>query len=288
MAYKHIVVLACGGREDDPVLAVAVALAIEHQALVRVLPAFADVSADLVALGQAVGTIVPQEAFEALDEASRALQDRIAFSCEQACADADIAYGPGEGVPRLELERHDRAAWLAEPRTAALADLVLIGQGFLDRPGGGGRGLLEEALLELRVPVLVVRGGPDSLAAPAAIAWDGSIEAAHAVRAALPLLGQATRTAILQHAEGLDFIDAEPAPEALARYLALHELGEAEILAVEGPDVGEALLARAGAMGAGLIVAGAFEHSRLREAVFGGVTRDLLEAREGPSLLLAH
>ncbi|MFZ5669032.1 MAG: universal stress protein [Pseudomonadota bacterium] len=288
MAYRHIVVLACGGREDDPALAVAVALAVQNQALVRVLPAFADISADLVALGQAVGTIVPQEAYEALDEASRALQDRILFSSRQACEAADIAYGPGEGVPRLEVERHDRAAWLAEPRTAALADLVIIGQGFLDRPGGGGRGLLEEALLELRVPVLVVRGDPDSLAGPAAIAWDGSVEAAHAVRAALPLLGQAGRTAILQHAEGVDLIDAAPAPEALARYLALHELGAAEVAQVEGDDVGQALLARARSLGAGLIVAGAFEHSRLRQAVFGGVTRDLIEDRDGPSLLLAH
>jgi nucleotide-binding universal stress UspA family protein len=37
-----------------------------------------------------------------------------------------------------------------------------------------------------------------------------------------------------------------------------------------------------------LLVAGAWGHSRLREAVFGGATRTFLACKDGPSLLLAH
>ena len=51
-------------------------------------------------------------------------------------------------------------------------------------------------------------------------------------------------------------------------------------------DLGEAILDAS--KGADLIVAGAYGHSRLREFVFGGVTKTLLHAVDGPSLLLAH
>ena len=51
-------------------------------------------------------------------------------------------------------------------------------------------------------------------------------------------------------------------------------------------DLGEAILDAS--KGADLIVAGAYGHSRLREFVFGGVTKSLLRAIDGPSLLLAH
>ncbi len=51
-------------------------------------------------------------------------------------------------------------------------------------------------------------------------------------------------------------------------------------------SVGERLLQ--GAEGVDLLVAGAYGHSRLREFVFGGVTRTLLAASDGPAMLLAH
>ena len=54
----------------------------------------------------------------------------------------------------------------------------------------------------------------------------------------------------------------------------------------EADDVGEAILDSS--KGADLIVAGAYGHSRLREFVFGGVTRSLFQAVDGPSLLAAH
>jgi len=51
-------------------------------------------------------------------------------------------------------------------------------------------------------------------------------------------------------------------------------------------NIGERLLQ--GAQGVDLLVAGAYGHSRLREFVFGGVTRTLLAATDGPAMLLAH
>ncbi len=48
-----------------------------------------------------------------------------------------------------------------------------------------------------------------------------------------------------------------------------------------------AILEEAKAQGADLVVMGAYAHSRLRELVFGGATRDLLRAATVP-LLMAH
>jgi len=50
---------------------------------------------------------------------------------------------------------------------------------------------------------------------------------------------------------------------------------------------GEALLSYAADIGADLIVAGAYGHSRARELVFGGVTRTLIAEMTAP-VLLAH
>jgi len=49
-----------------------------------------------------------------------------------------------------------------------------------------------------------------------------------------------------------------------------------------------ALMAAGEGKQAGLGVAGAWGHSRLRETVFGGATRSFLRGKDGPSLLLAH
>jgi nucleotide-binding universal stress UspA family protein len=54
-----------------------------------------------------------------------------------------------------------------------------------------------------------------------------------------------------------------------------------------GPQIGQTLLAKADALGADLIVMGAYTHSRLRQLIMGGVTRHLLHGATVP-LLLCH
>ena len=64
-------------------------------------------------------------------------------------------------------------------------------------------------------------------------------------------------------------------------------VARAEEALPDGHAISDVLLSRAANFGADLIVAGAYHHSRLRESVFGGVTRDLLERMPVP-LLLSH
>ena len=52
--------------------------------------------------------------------------------------------------------------------------------------------------------------------------------------------------------------------------------------------VAEGLLTLASENAAGVIIAGAYGHSRIEEFIFGGVSRNLLRADHGPALALAH
>jgi nucleotide-binding universal stress UspA family protein len=78
------------------------------------------------------------------------------------------------------------------------------------------------------------------------------------------------------------------APEKLIEYLGLCGIKGAEAVNVPRGREGPPLVDAARHAGARLLVAGAYGHSRLREWVFGGATRSLIEAADGPHLLIAH
>ncbi len=117
-----------------------------------------------------------------------------------------------------------------------------------------------------------------------AVAWDGSYEAAAALRKAVPLLKLANQVFVLTVGEK---VGAFPAIDAV-QYLSRHGVkAELQPLARTG-SVEETLAAAVARLQAGLLVMGAFGHSRLREFLMGGVTKYFLELENGPALLLAH
>jgi nucleotide-binding universal stress UspA family protein len=122
------------------------------------------------------------------------------------------------------------------------------------------------------------------LAGAALVAWDGSETAMRTVRKAMPLLRLAGSVTILQ--AGVLPDDALPATEA-ASYLSRHGVKPEIEISPDGRNVPEQLLQAARQHQAMFCVMGGFGHSRLREAVFGGVTRELLEG-PGLSLVLGH
>ena len=159
-----------------------------------------------------------------------------------------------------------------------------------DAASAARRGALADfimaALVDEQIPVYVVRGGITP-AETVTVCWDGSKEAARAVYGAAPQLSNAKKVTILHSEKGLDFEDRRMAPpDRLIDWLGgrgKHAM--VKEIDTDG-DLGEAILDAS--KGADLIVAGAYGHSRLREFVFGGVTKTLLHAVDGPSLLLAH
>ncbi len=144
---------------------------------------------------------------------------------------------------------------------------------------------LESAIFDSGRPVLAV---PDGTSGPVggsvAIAWSGTREAARGVWAAKPFLGKASAVTLLSVQEDKQSADLAD----LKRYLGFHGVtADLRSLEPDGRPTGEHLLDEAREAGADLLVMGAYGHSRLRELVLGGVTRNVLEKAEIP-VLMAH
>lgn len=140
-------------------------------------------------------------------------------------------------------------------------------------------------------PVLVVPEGHAAAMPPkrAVIAWKPTREASRAVADAMPLLRRADAVDVLviDPAVGESAHGGEPGAD-IAAHLARHGL---RVEVVTRPrmnfSVAYAVLDYARAVGADLIVAGGYGHSRLREAMLGGTTRELLQTTHLP-VLFSH
>ena len=166
-----------------------------------------------------------------------------------------------------------------------LSDLVVFGplkEG--DRPGLTEA--FEATLLETGRPVLLTANpAPPTFCRKIALAWNQSVASAHAVTAALPFLKCAESVEILCVSRSKD----EPIDSAeLKEYLALQGTSATERHVEAGSRaVGDVLLEEAIKGGAGLLVAGGYGHSRLRELFFSGVTSHVV-SHAGMPLFLVH
>lgn len=171
---------------------------------------------------------------------------------------------------------------------ARFSDLVV-----LSRPYGAGRSavdvaVVEAALFDASVPVLILpeSGGISEDPGRIVVAWNRSPEALAAIRAALPVLVRAK-------AVDIAIIDPEDhGPErsdpggALAQWLSRHGVkAEISVLARTLPRVSDVLIRHLRDREADLLVMGAYGHSRFREAILGGATREMLEAAPVPVLM---
>ncbi len=177
-------------------------------------------------------------------------------------------------------------------RQARYADVVLAGQPEPDKPGEYIHTCcIEGALFESGHPVIVIPPNKtwDPIGRRIMIAWDTSREAARAVADASSLLpsAEAVSVAIVDPEIGGNAHGEEPGAD-IGAHLARHGANvSVDRLPREGLRVSEALNRHATDFGADLIVMGAYGHSRLRETLFGGVTREMLTDAKVP-VLLSH
>lgn len=168
-----------------------------------------------------------------------------------------------------------------------LADVVVISQPAIGRHAPDHPlPIVGDVVLHTSAPVLVVPIGGRRFEADGAVmlAWNGSAEAAHAMRLTVPLL---RRAACVHIVEVSDESPGMPATDA-ATYLARHGVPcEVHEWPAKGRRTSLALLHAVAELDARYLVMGAYGHSRLRETVLGGVTRDLIQSTTVP-LLLAH
>lgn len=149
----------------------------------------------------------------------------------------------------------------------------------------------ERVALESGRPVLVIPSAwqPGAYGNDVAVAWNDSREAARATFDALPFLKAARKVRLMTVGERMrnDKRDNTLPAAEVAATLARHGFNvEVETIA-GGGRAGEAILSRVAADGADLLVMGAYGHSRMREFVLGGATRDVLRNMTVP-VLMSH
>lgn len=214
----------------------------------------------------AFGTFVSSQIVEVLENEA----DKLRGLIEAELANEDVSWDyeeiTGELMPHLI-------------QCAALADLVVIGR---ESPSpefaGPSITLLGDLLHRMRTPLLVIGDGTKDLDpfGLGIVAWNGSYEAANALRNAVPMLKLASEVRVLriEEAKAGQF----PSTRAL-EYLSRHGI-HADLVTEErvSDSIKEDLVEYASFHRAGLIVMGGYGHSRAGEFLFGGVTRDALRA----------
>jgi nucleotide-binding universal stress UspA family protein len=184
---------------------------------------------------------------------------------------------------RVAVGSRSRVSWRSavEPGMAFLAgqaraaDLIVVGRGDEDGATGCIRPLdPASVVLAAGRPVLVVPPGIDYLEVRRPmVAWKDTREARRAVMDALPILRLAGRADVV----AVTRADEATGAADVAAYLSTHDIdATASEHLSEGAGDAETLLDLASEHASDLIVMGAYGHSRVREMVLGGVTRDVL------------
>lgn len=189
----------------------------------------------------------------------------------------------------------DRSSWIEEAggivdtvsRNARFADLTIIGQQPAQESMDAYLDLPDDFVLHSGRPVLVIPeiGVSRPIGKRVAVAWNGGREASRAVADAMP---------ILERAEAVEVLSIEPKgmgdlPGAdLAQHLARHGVAATVKRSVANNiDASDVLLNFVADESVDLIVMGAYGHSRMREVILGGMTRDILTHMTVP-VLMSH
>ncbi len=282
MAYKSLFTIVTDPARAEAAITGAAALALAHDAHLDVLA----LGVDRTQIGYSyfgAGAVVLQSALDRTEEDARAVERAITRAL-------------GEQSPTLRASVETAVTQLGAlteivAQRARFADLVV-----LPRPYGAGQGteseaVAEAALFEGHAPVLVLpETGAGHAAAPRrmVVAWNQSAEAMAAIRQALPILKQA---------DGVNIAVIDPpqyGPERsdpgglLCQMLVRHGVrAEVSVLARALPRISDLLARHVRDLGADMLVMGAYGHSRFREAILGGATRNMLEQAEVP-VFMAH
>lgn len=277
MAYKSICTFLASEAQADTLIASAQSLAKRFDAHLEICCLGIDTT-------QSVGFYAGAPAMiyqDALDQA-RTSVDALAARVKQQLQNADLRWSVDTAVLTLG----GISAYVG--LKARFSDLVV-----LPRPYGDGRGpqdefITEAALFDGAAPVLVLpelgRDVPDF--AKIVLAWNQSDEALAATRAALPLLKLADMVNVVVVDPPVHGIERSDPGGMLTQMLVRHDVtADISVIAKTLPRISDMLRRHAQDQAADLLVIGAYSHSRLRQAILGGTTRNLLEETKIPVFL---
>jgi nucleotide-binding universal stress UspA family protein len=279
MAIKTISTALTDKTLVRPILEAAGALATTHDAHLDVLCLGVDRSQMGYYYAGANAMILQEAISRAGAEA-----EEIEAEARVVLANLDVRWGTDTGVSQMaDLSRHVAGH-------TRFSDLVV-----LPRPYGEGKGteleaVVEAAMFEGRTPVLVVPDGADVTAMPKKVllCWNESPEALAAIRASLPLLAKAETVHVVVIDPPVHGPNRSDPGGMLAGWLARQGVKtEIDVIARTMPRISDLIRRQAEDIGADMVVMGAYGHSRFREAILGGATRNMLEQAELP-VFMAH
>jgi len=217
------------------------------------------------------GTYISGQIVEALEQEADKLRTKI----EDHLAKEDVSWS-------YELVTSFVVAELLQ--NAALSDLVIIGRKPHWREfSRTGPGLVGDILCHMRTPICIPGDRCDRFDpfGKAIVAWNGSFEAANAVRSTIGLLKMASEVRVIRFTEEKE--TALPDTRVL-EYLSRHNVHAEIETRLPRTDVATDLIEHASRIGSQYVAMGGYGHSRAGEFLFGGVTRE-----ECPvSLVMAH
>jgi nucleotide-binding universal stress UspA family protein len=285
MRLKDILVHLDASERCAARVAVAAGLAVRHEAHLT---------------GLYVIDVPPPDMFYGFPSAFLDLQraeDIVGRMHDSATAEASrVEAAFRERLHRDGVEGEWRVAEGVAGETVALhgryADLIVLGQ--TDPRAPARRNVVDlpaATLMACGRPLLMVpfAGTFPVVGHDVLVGWNATAEAARALSDALPILRRARKVTVLSinPRHGIRGDGDVPAAD-IALHLARHGIHAeaAHTVATDIPE-GDALLSYAADIGADLLVMGMYGHSRMREMVFGGVTRSLLTEMTIP-VFMAH
>lgn len=174
------------------------------------------------------------------------------------------------------------------PKMARRFDLSVIMQS--DPENGDNEVLIEQVLFDSGRPVLIVPYiQKDAVKLDRVVCgWDGSRAATRAINDARPFLRRAAAVELLIVRDHKVRDESELRGIEMANHLARHGI-KLDIKVITAPDVSVSgtILSHVADTAADLLVMGGYGHSRLREFVLGGVTREMLASMTVP-VLMSH
>lgn len=282
MAYKSILTISAHTAQVADVFSAAAALAIAQDGHLDALAIGVDASQiGYSYLGSSA--VVLQIAQDQATEAVKSIED--GFKAAAKAAPSSLRWSSEGAIAML-----GGVVELVASR-ARFADLVVLGKPYGKDRGGEGEAIIEAAMFEGQAPVLVMPEGftdADKIGKRIVIAWNQSRESLTAIRRALPFLRGADHVWITIVDPPQHGAERSDPGGALCQMLVRHGVkAEVTVLAGTLPRVSDVIARQVRDMNADMLVMGAYGHSRFREAILGGATRNTLESSEVP-VFMAH
>lgn len=279
MAYKSLLTVMTETKFAKPALAQLAALAEAQEGHAEALCLGVDRSQTGYYYAGANALILQ----ETLNRANAEAEEILDFAKDFLGA-SGVRWSAENGVAQIaDLGRH-------VAHRARFSDLVVLPQPYGKDRGAEAEPIIEAAMFEGHAPVLVVPDAAKPFSNPRTVlvGWNESVEAMQAIRRALPFLRSAELARIVVIDPPRHGPDRSDPGGMLSQMLARHGVKcEIDVLSKTMTRVSDILNRHAEDVEADMIVMGAYGHSRFREAILGGATRNMLEQSSVP-VFLAH